>query len=300
MRYETGTDAPAPGPVIKWAGGKTRLLDELVARAPASFGRYFEPFAGGAALFFRLAPTRAVLNDANVDLIQMYRTLAAHPARVIAKFRMRTRCHTQQPGYYDMIRSWWNAADRGEDRDALGTQTYDAFHASAFLYLNRACFNGLWRVNRAGAFNVPQGDTTPVCDAPALMRAARQLARAELRSGDYRDAVRDARRGDFVYFDPPYDPISATSSFTKYTASDFGVAEQRQLADVARDLAAKGVHVMLSNNDTPRVRRLYRGFVIDRVMCRRSINADTTRRRAIAEVIITSRTRTARAPRRPN
>lgn len=268
---------PVASPVIKWVGGKTKLLPELTARLPERFGRYFEPFCGGAALFFRVAPQRAVLADMNQDLIGLYRTIASDVAAVIKKLQQH-REHHDEAYYYDVRARWnqrdgsWSAADR----------------AATFIYLNKTCFNGLWRVNRAGDFNVPIGRYTdpPICVPEALRAAHALLSRASLRHCDYRTSTEDASRGDFVYFDPPYDPVTTTANFTSYTADAFGPDQQAELADTARKLVARGCKVMLSNSDTPYIRSLYKGFKIDRVKCPRAINSNAARRGDVDEVIV--------------
>jgi DNA adenine methylase len=261
---------------VKWVGGKTRLLPELVARLPAKLGRYHEPFAGGAALFFRVAPARAVLADSNPDLINLYATIADDVAGVIRRLAHHRAIHSERH-YYD-VRARWN------DREVAWKS---ADRAATFIYLNKTCFNGLWRVNRAGDFNVPIGRYTdpPICVPDALRAAHRVLAGATLRCTDYRTAVADAERGDFLYFDPPYDPLTPTASFTSYTANTFGPEQQAELAETARALAARGCRVMLSNSDTPFVRALYKGFRIDRVKCSRAINSNAARRGDVDEVI---------------
>jgi len=266
----------AAGPIVKWVGGKTRLLGELIARLPARYNRYFEPFAGGAALFFRTAPAAAVLNDRNADLIATYRAVATDVDAVIRRLEVHRRHHGEDH-YYD-LRARWN------DRSVSWAQVD---RAAAFIYLNKTCYNGLWRVNRSGAFNVPMGRyvAPPICTPDALRAAAKVLARAELRNGDYRDAVADAKKGDLVYFDPPYDPVTPTANFTSYTGDGFGPDDQRALADLAKSLVARGVHVMLSNSDTPRIRALYAGLDIDRVWCARAINSNAARRGDVAEVV---------------
>ena len=264
-------------PIVKWVGGKTKLLSELIARVPAQYGRYYEPFAGGAALFFRLAPRRAVLADSNHDLIGLYTAVSREVDAVIRRLEHHRDAHDEKH-YYEM-RSRWN------DRDASWST---AERAAAFIYLNKTCFNGLWRVNRAGAFNVPIGRYTdpPIC-APEALRAAQQaLARATIRHCDYRTAVGDAKRGDFAYFDPPYDPVTTTANFTSYTADAFGPDEQRALADTARELVARGCRVMLSNSDTPFIRSIYKGFTIERVKCPRAINSNAAKRGDVDELII--------------
>jgi DNA adenine methylase len=271
-------DSPA-APVVKWAGGKTKLLPELLARMPERFGRYYEPFAGGAALFFRVAPERAVLADSNSDLIGLYTCLAGDVAGVIRRLDHHREAHCE--AHYYATRTRWN------DREASWSS---ADRAATFIYLNKTCFNGLWRVNRAGAFNVPIGRYTdpPICVPQALRAASALLARAVVRCADYGAAVDGARRGDFVYFDPPYDPVAPTANFTSYTTDAFGADDQRALADAARGLVGRGCQVMLSNSDTPFIRSLYKGFRVDRVRCSRAINSNAARRGEVDEVIITA------------
>jgi len=264
---------------VKWSGGKTRLLGELSARLPAQWNRYFEPFAGGAALFFRLAPARAVLGDLNADLITTYRAIIDDLDGVSRELRRHRAAHDHE--HYYATRARWNAER---------TSWRPAKRAATFIYLNKTCFNGLWRVNRAGAFNVPIGRYAdpPICVPDALRAASAVLAGATLRYADYRAAITDARRGDFLYFDPPYDPIAPTANFTSYTADTFGAEHQRELADTARALVARGCQVMLSNSDTSFIRTLYKGFQIDRVKCSRAINSNAAKRGEVDEVIITA------------
>lgn len=264
-------------PPIKWAGGKTRLLPELLARLPPAWGTFYEPFAGGAALFFKIAPKRAVVADVNADLIGMYRVLAIDPAAVIRDLRRHKRSHSAQ--HYYAVRDQWKLRASWSPSRAAG----------AFVYLNKTCFNGLWRVNRAGEFNVPLGayDKPAICEPESLRRAHVLLARADLRVGDYRQTVRDAEAGDLIYFDPPYDPLSTTAAFTAFTPTRFGRDEQRQLSETAKQLVRRGCHVMLSNSDTPFIRSLYDDFKIERVKCVRSINSNTARRGDVNELIIT-------------
>jgi DNA adenine methylase len=259
-------------------GGKTKLLPELVARAPERFDRYYEPFAGGAALFFRLAPRRAVLADSNADLIALYTAIASDAGAVIRRLEEHRAAHCE--AHYYATRARWN------EHHATWPE---AERAAAFIYLNKTCFNGLWRVNRAGDFNVPIGRYTdpPICVPDALRAAQNVLARAQLRHADYKAAVADMKPNDFVYFDPPYDPVTTTSNFTSYTAGAFSPDDQRDLARVARELVARGCMVMLSNSDTPFVRGLYKGFRVERVRCPRAINSNAAKRGDVDELIIT-------------
>ena len=267
--------APAH-PIIKWVGGKTKLLPELLSRMPERFERYYEPFAGGLALFFRVAPERPVISDANADLIALYTAVRRDVASVVKRLQAHRAAHDER--HYYATRERWNQ---------LHESMSDAERAATFIYLNKTCFNGLWRVNRSGDFNVPIGrySDPPICVPDALLAAQRLLARAELRQGDYRAAVADAGKGDFVYFDPPYDPINATSNFTSYAVDGFGRDNQEELADTARMLVNRGAKVMLSNNDTPFVRSIYKGFKISTVKCSRAINSNAAKRGEVDEII---------------
>jgi DNA adenine methylase len=218
-----------------------------------------------------------VLADSNSDLIGLYTCLSTDVAGVIRRLEHHREAHCE--AHYYATRTRWN------DREASWSS---ADRAATFIYLNKTCFNGLWRVNRAGAFNVPIGRYTdpPICVPEALRAASAVLARADLRCADYRAAVEDAARGDFIYFDPPYDPVTTTASFTSYTSLAFGPDDQRALADCARELVARGCRVMLSNSDTPFIRSLYRGFRLARVRCPRAINSNAAKRGDVDELII--------------
>lgn len=260
-------------PVFKSAGGKRRMLRHLLPRVPARYCRYYEPFAGGAALFFALAPEAAVLGDANHDLIALYDALAQDVEDVIGLLGHLEADHGEQRFYE--LRNDWNA----RLFDGAGDQ---AAHAAAMLYLNRSCFNGLWRVNQAGEFNAPFGDGRPVSiDRDNLRAASQLLQRAELRAGDFEDTLADIQAGDFAYLDSPYD-----GGFTSYTAGSFGEDDQRRLAACARRLDDRGVHILLSNSDTPLIRELYDWALIETVMAPRAIAANPASRGAAAELLI--------------
>lgn len=265
-------------PIVKWAGGKTKLLSELAARLPAAYGRYYEPFCGGAALFFSLRPERAVLGDVNADLIGAYRVAADQHEKLLSVLEHHRANHCAD--WYRQTREDWNANAYATDSVA---------RAATFIYLNRTCFNGLWRVNRAGEFNVSMGRyKDPFAGIADRIRAASPaIVRAEIRHGDYRETLLDVEAGDFVYLDPPYDPVTPTANFRSYTSDGFTAEDQATLAEAVRALIARGVRVMASNSNTPYVRRLYAGLRIDVVECPRAINSDAARRGKVGEVIIT-------------
>ena len=260
-------------PIVKWAGGKSRLVPELIRRGPQRFERYFEPFLGGGALFFALAPKRAVLGDANPALIATYRAVARDLPGVLGHLEQLRR-HDEERYY--RVRDGWNRGGQSASE-----------RAAMFLYLNRTCFNGLWRVNRQGHFNVPIGRYAgpPQFDEWTLRAAAGALSRARLVTGDYRKTLAEAGPGDFVYLDPPYYPTSKTARFASYTARPFGLVQQRELATCAAELVERGVAVLVSNSDQVAVRALYSGFRRYPVRVPRSINANGRRRGEVAELI---------------
>lgn len=260
-------------PFVKWAGGKRQLLPELLRHAPARFGTYYEPFVGGGALFFQLRPRRAVLADINARLIRTYRGVRDNVEDVIE--RLASYPHDEDFFY----------ALRDTEIDARS----DAEVAAWFIYLNKTGFNGLYRVNRQNRFNVPFGryDKPAICDDATLRACSAALADADLRVADFADVVEHAEPGDLVYFDPPYVPLSSTSSFTRYTSVGFGHDAQVRLRDVALELKRRGVHVLLSNSSAAVVRDLYGSdFEVIEVSATRLVNSKGTRRGAIKELVI--------------
>jgi DNA adenine methylase len=268
------TPAPAAGrPFVKWVGGKRQLLPHLLEHAPPDAPTYFEPFIGGGALFFSLRPDAAVLADVNVRLIRTYKGVRDAVEDVIRLLRT----YPHDSGFFYKLRE--------KNIDAAS----DAEVAAWFIYLNKTSFNGLYRVNRANRFNVPFGryKNPNICDETTLRACSAALATTELLVADFEVVTAKAKRGDFVYFDPPYVPLSVTSSFTSYTSGGFGPAEQMRLRDTARKLKKRGVRVLLSNSSAPFVRDLYgEGFKLVEVSATRSINSKASGRGAIAELLI--------------
>ena len=259
-------------PIVKWAGGKTRLLNELVSRLPTQFERYFEPFFGGGALFYALQPGRAYLSDVNYELVLLYRCVRDHLPALVAELKR----HPYEKEHYYWMRS--------RDPETLT----NVERAARTLYLNRTCFNGLYRVNRRGQFNVPMGrySNPVICDEAKLERASAALAEANITHAGFDATMVEPTAGDFVYFDPPYQPLSKTANFTSYTSASFNEEDQARLADTVTDLANRGVHCMLSNSDTPLIQSLYKDFNIDIVMAPRMISRKASNRRPVREVIV--------------
>lgn len=273
------TDSPtqsAAVPMLKWAGGKRQLLPEIGKHISADFaGRYFEPFLGGGAVFFDLTTTMAptsYLGDANAELITTYTAVRDDVEAVIAALRAHARQHSEE--HYYAVRAQ--------------TVRSAASVAARMIYLNRTCFNGLYRVNKAGKFNVPFGKyaNPTVCDEDNLRACSRVLKYAELACADFASVLAVARSGDLVYLDPPHVPVSETGDFTAYTAAGFGVADQERLVGVARRLKETGVQVLLSNADLPAVRKLYDGFEMRSVKARRNINSKGGKRGTVGELLI--------------
>lgn len=260
-------------PFLKWVGGKRQLLPALLAHAPTSFGRYFEAFVGGGALFFQLRPRSAVLADANERLIRTYRGVRDDVDGVIDLLK---RYPYESRFFYRM-------------RDVDIDRRSDVEVAAWMIYLNRACFNGLYRVNKANRFNVSFGRYTnpTICDPENLRACSAALRDVELVVGDFSTATGGARRGDFAYFDPPYVPLSATSCFTSYAADGFDADDQRRLRTTAARLKKKGVRVLLSNSSAPFVRELYAGgFETIEVLASRAVNCRADRRGAVRELLV--------------
>ena len=274
--------AAGPGPFLKWAGGKAQLLTQFEPLYPPGLvvSRYVEPFVGGGAVYFdvkeRLRPRHAILADGNAALIDAYRGVRDQVEAVIRHLRRHAAAHCERR-YYEV-------------RSSRPERLSPAARAARLIYLNKTCYNGLYRVNSRGEFNVPIGRyvNPPILDELSLRAAAEALAGTELKAAHFSEAVSYARAGDFVYCDPPYHPLSATALFTSYTEGAFGPADQEELARVARALHAKGCLVMLSNSECDFVRDLYRdpAFRIHVVHARRSINSMAERRGRIPELVI--------------
>ncbi len=268
-----------PAPILKWVGGKGRLLSQLLPLLPPGVEhmRHVEPFMGGAAMFFARRPERALLCDVNEALVATYEAVRDHVDEVIAALRPLSLRHDKER-YYE-VREAYN-----EGRDGV----HGPARAAQFIYLNKTCFNGLHRVNRRGEFNVPAGryKSPRILDEEGLRAASDQLAYADLMVEPFEGLLRNARPGDFVYLDPPYEPVSRTASFTSYAQGGFSQDDQTRLRDVFDELTMRGCRCMLSNSDVPFIRELYGEHRIDTVMAARAVNCDARGRGKVSEVVV--------------
>ncbi len=264
---KTGLEAR---PFVKWAGGKQGLAAEIVRLFPNKIGTYYEPFLGGGSVFFSFSPDTAVLADSNRWLIDTYRAVRDQLKEVVAGLDSLT--NTRE----DFARI------RAIDPNTLP----DPMRAAHFIYLNKTCFRGLYRVNRKGQFNVPYGAyQRRYYDLDDLTAVAAKLGDVELLCGDFEEAVRNSKRGDFIYFDPPYYKLGGYSDFNRYTPDQFREVDHERLAELCRILDRRGVKWALSNSDTPYVQDLFQGFDVTRVKARREINLKSANR-SIEELLI--------------
>lgn len=263
-------------PIVKWVGGKRQLMFELLKNMPANYNRYFEPFIGGGALFFELQPENAYISDMNEELINLYSVVRDDVDGLIEDLEK----HEVSKEYFLNIRNI--------DRTEMFSKLSNIERASRFIYLNRTCFNGLYRVNSQGQFNVPFGNySNPrIIDENNLKNCSELLKNTEIKVADFSEILTKVQKGDFVYFDPPYVPLNDTSSFTSYTKAGFDIDMQFKLRDVCDELDSMGVKFMLSNSDTKLVNELYSNYEIKKVFATRAANANADGRGKITEVLV--------------
>jgi DNA adenine methylase len=274
-------EAPAreASPFLKWVGGKGKLLAQLLPLLPpgADRMRHVEPFTGGGAMFFARAPQRALLCDLNASLVDTYLAVKTDVDSVIGELETLSLAHAA--GSYYRVRGRYNVERRELSR---------VERAAMFVYLNKTCFNGLHRVNRRGEFNVPEGryKNPNICDADTLRAASSALGRADIRHTGFEGLLSLAKPGDFVYLDPPYEPVSTTASFVAYGENGFGRDDQTRLRDVVNELDRRGCKIMLSNSDVPFIRALYARYRVDTIAAPRAINCDGDKRGLVSEVVV--------------
>ena len=273
-------------PFVKWAGGKRQIIDKLLKHVPIEYNTYYEPFVGGGALLFELSPKNAVINDSNKELINVYKMISTDNGyeEVVKLLNNYEKKHSEK--FFYQIRNI------DKDKKKFEKLT-DAERAARTIYLNKACFNGLYRVNSKGEFNVPFNKKTKIntYDSQNMILAYVyfQANNIKMLSVDFEEAVKDAKKGDFIYFDPPYDSENK-DTFNSYTEDGFGKDEQIRLAKVYKELDDRGCYVMLSNHNTTLINELYKDYNINVITAKRNINSKGEKRGAVEEVIITNYT----------
>ncbi len=267
-------------PILKWVGGKRQLLADIVPLVDKSYSTYVEPFVGGGAVLFELQPKKAIINDFNRELMNVYATVKEHPEKLIAQLKKHAECNSAD--YYYALRSL--------DRETSYEHMDNVLKAARIIYLNKTCYNGLFRVNSAGQFNAPYGryKNPNIMNEIAIRAMSKYLNAADIKitQGDYTEVLKNLKKGAFVYLDPPYMPISTSSSFTGYTENGFSYEQQIILKEECDKLAAKGISFLQSNSDCPEIRELYKAYEIKTVQAKRRINSKAHKRGDINEVLI--------------
>lgn len=270
-------------PVLKWVGGKRQLISDIEPLIPKKISTYVEPFVGGGAVLFHLQPKKAIINDFNKELMNVYQVIKDNPNELIKVLKEHKELNSED--YFYEIRS----LDRRDDFENLSSVQ----KAGRIIYLNKTCYNGLFRVNRAGFFNTPYGKykNPSIVNEVTIKAISNYFNSANIKflTGDYKEALKSLRRGAFVYFDPPYMPISSSSSFTGYTEHGFDYEKQVELRDECLKLHDRGVKFLQSNSYSPEILELYsdqKVFNIEIVKAKRSINSQSDKRGEISEVLI--------------
>lgn len=260
-------------PFVKWAGGKRQLLPQIKERMPQSYNNYFEPFVGGGAVVFELLPANALINDINAALINAYKIICEKPQLLIETInKLDEEMWEDGKAYYYSLRELYN--------DKLMKSEYDVELAALFIFINKHCFNGLYRVNGKGLFNVPYNNSRrKSIDEESIIAISDFLKSVRIIQGDFEEACRDAKEGDFIFIDSPYAPINPTS-FESYTKEGFDIESHRRLANLFDDLTTRGCYCMLTNHNTDLINELYggKGYKIDVVSVKRMINSDASNR----------------------
>lgn len=263
-------------PFVKWVGGKGQLLNILIENLPTDMATYYEPFLGGGALFFALQPKLAVLSDINSDLIEAFSCVQQFPEELISDLS----AHKYDEDYFYSLRNI--------DRTPYFTSLSPVQRTSRLIYLNKACYNGLYRVNSKGQFNTPFGrySNPTICDSENLRSCSVALKNTSLLCDTFKESTHTARAGDFIYLDPPYLPINATSNFTGYVAGGFSLADQEELAEYCSELNSRNIKFLLSNSDTETTRALYKNFNISSVKALRAVNSKAAKRGPVSELLV--------------
>ena len=262
-------------PFLKWAGGKGNLIKYLKSFFPSNFNTYFEPFLGGGAIFFHLNPEKAMINDFNEELIDVYVEIKNNPEKLMIALDKLQPKVDDKDFFYSI---------RAKKTSRMSTLN----RVCRTIFLNKTCFNGMYRVNSKGEFNVPKGSmkNPRLYNRENLVACSESLQETEIVSGDYKNVLKKVKKNDFVYLDPPYDPLSKTSSFTSYTKNDFGKDEQLELANLFEALNKKGAILMLNNSDTEYTRELYKNYRIEIIKAPRFVAAKGKSRKPVNELVV--------------
>lgn len=271
-------------PFVKWVGGKRGLLSQIIPLLPRNFNKYFEPFVGGGALFFELKNLGLLDNkevflfDINSELINTYNVVKTYPERLLKELEIFKQNHSKE--FYYEIRAW--------DRENDFLKRSNIQRASRFIYLNKTCYNGLYRVNRNNQNNVPMGSykNPNICDYSLILSASKALQNVNILNVNYKEVLKYASKNDLVYFDPPYFPLTQTASFTSYSEFEFLEKEQIELFEIFKNLSQRGCNLLHSNSDTKFIKDLYRDFEIKKIFANRFINSKSSSRGKISEVIV--------------
>lgn len=265
---------------VKWAGGKRQLLPQIRERMLQTFNRYFEPFVGGGAVIFEFLPPKAVINDINKALINTYRQIKAAPNDFLGEIeKIDNAMWKDGKEYYYSMRQHYN--------DKLIKEEYDSELAALFVFLNKHCFNGLYRINKKGLFNVPYNNSrSKSCNKAAILGVSKYLKQVKIMDGDFQNACKQAKKGDFVFIDNPYAPLNPTS-FESYTKEGFDIESHKRLANLYDELTQRGCHCMLTNHNTELIHELYgnKGYKIDVVHVKRMINSDASNQKGEEAII---------------
>lgn len=266
-------------PILKWVGGKRQIMSEINKRLPKEYGNYFEPFLGGASVLMNINPEKAYVNDLNNELINVYEVIKQSPKELIENLKK----HKNESDYFYKVRS----LDR--DKEKFQNMT-NIQKASRIIYLNKTCYNGLYRVNLRGELNAPFGryKNPLICDEENIKEVSHFFNEKDIRffNEDFEQFLSKCKKNDFVYLDPPYDPINDSSNFTGYNANGFGRNDQKRLKKLCDKLDKKGVKFLLSNSSTKFINDLYKEYKIDKIDAKRSINSKGNKRGSIKEVLV--------------
>lgn len=267
-------------PILKWVGGKRQLLSDIMPLISKNYSTYVEPFVGGGAVIFELQPKKAIINDLNAELINVYKVVRDYPDELIKELEIHA-LNNNSDYFYEI---------RGMDREQDYNELDEIKKAARIIYLNKTCYNGLYRVNSAGQFNSPYGKykNPKIVDSTTIKAMSKFLNQKGIKicQGDYKEVLKGLRKGAFVYLDPPYMPISSSSSFTGYTEGGFSYQKQVELKQECDKLAKKGISFLQSNSDCPEIRELYSDYTILTVKAKRNINSKGNSRGEINEVLI--------------